>query len=138
MNIRNYQEQDYEAIMQNLKQADMFDEVWDGKTNFSSLIHEDPTNILVAEVDGKVVGSVLIDQFGAELAFIYRLVVSEDYRRQGVGARLIDAAHDTLRARGTKEVALFADATNEKLIQYYRGKGYTEGKHKYKTMWRSL
>ena len=138
MIIRNYQSSDYEAIARNLKNDGGYDPVWDGQSNFESLVAENPANILVAEVDGKVVGSVLIDQFGADLAFLYRLIVDEDYRRQGIAGQVIEAAHHELRARGAREVALFADSDRPELLKYYRGKGYTEGEHKYKTMWRSL
>lgn len=138
MKIRNYQPDDYPSIRQNLESAEMFDAVWDSQENVDSLSAEEPTNVLVAEQDGEVVGSLFIDQFGADVAFIYRVVVDEKYRGQGIATNLLDAARNALADRGVKEVALFVDADDEGLQGFYTKQGYKTGTHSYKAMWRSV
>jgi ribosomal protein S18 acetylase RimI-like enzyme len=92
----------------------------------------------VAEQDGELIGSLFIDQFGSQVAFIFRLVVDKEYRNKGVATALINKAQEILKARGTKEVALLVDAENTVLQDFYGKKNYKLGKHSYKTMWRSL
>ena len=137
MNVRPYRPEDYPTIKRNLESANMFDEMWDGQTNVDSLAAEEPTNILVAEQDGKVVGSLFIDQFGADLAFIYRVVVDEKYRGQGIATSLLTAARDTLAKRGVKEVALFVNSEDDGLQDFYARQGFKKGTRSYKAMWRS-
>ena len=136
--IRNYKPADYVAVVANLKPEDMFDEIWDSQKSYDSVISIDPDNIQVAEVDGKVVGSVMIDQMGGDLAFIYRLVVNKDYRGRGIANKLLDEVYRILRARGTKEVALFANSENEKLSKFYAKRGYAKGTNTYRTFWKSV
>lgn len=138
MTIRDYRPEDYDAIVKNLKPEDMFDEIWDSRNNYETKVAENPSDILVAEVDGKVVGSVLIDQMGQEMAFIYRLVVTKSYRNQGVASQLLEKVYEVLKSRGTKEVALFANSKDEKLIEFYSHKGYSKGENTYRAMWKSL
>lgn len=138
MEIRNYRPADYPSIKQNLESADMFDNVWDSQENVDSLVAEEPTNVLVAEQDNNVVGSLFIDQFGAEVAFIYRVVVNQEYRGRGIATSLLKTARDALASRGVKEVALFVDADNEGLQDFYSKQGFKKGTHSYKAMWRSV
>lgn len=137
-NTRNYVPADYAAIKANLEAAGMFAEPWDSKSNYDSLVAEHPSNILVTEVGGHVVGSLLIDRYGAEGAFIYRLVVHRDHRGAGVASRLLEDAHQTLREQGVKVVALFADAEDSELLAYYAKRGYAQLPHDYAPMWKAL
>jgi ribosomal protein S18 acetylase RimI-like enzyme len=138
MLIRNYRRDDYGSIKRNLEVAGMFEEPWDSAANYDSLIAEHPSNILVAEVDDKVVGSLLIDRYGAEGAFVYRVVVDEQLRRSGVASELLETAHRILKEQGVKVVALFADAENPELLNYYGKRGYTRLSHDYAPMWKLL
>lgn len=133
----NYHPEDYPSVKRNLESADMFDEVWDSQKNVDSLAAEEPTNVLVAEHDGGVVGSLFIDQFGSEVAFVYRVVVNEEHRGQGIATSLMQAARDALTKRGVREVALFVDAEDEGLQDFYSKQGFKKGVHNYKAMWRA-
>jgi ribosomal protein S18 acetylase RimI-like enzyme len=138
LRIRSYKPNDYLAIKRNLLVAGMFDEPWDSPSNYDSLVAEHPYNVLVAETDGQLVGSLLIDRYGAECAFIYRLVVDDGHRRSGVASHLLEEAHRVLREDGVLVVALLADARNTALINYYAKKGYTRLPHDYAPMWKRL
>jgi ribosomal protein S18 acetylase RimI-like enzyme len=86
--------------------------------------HETPDNVvLVAERDGAVVGYA----FGAKEGFdymalrgpagvIYDLLVDPDHRRQGIGAALMDAMLEALKALGAPRALLFT-AENNHLAQ---------------------
>lgn len=138
MKIRDYRPSDFPAIKRNLEVADMFDEVWDSQANVDALATETPCHVLVAEHEGKVIGSLFIDQFGPEVAFIYRVVVDPDYRKHGTATQLLEAARARLAAKGAQEIALFVDAEKGDLLDFYAKRGYREGKHLYRVMWRPV
>ena len=68
-------------------------------------------NLLVAEIDGEVVGYLLgfvhpTFYANGPVAWVEELAVHEAVRRRGVGARLMAAFEDRARAEGARLVAL--------------------------------
>jgi ribosomal protein S18 acetylase RimI-like enzyme len=60
-------------------------------------------SLLVAEVDGELVGAV-IAAFDGWRGNFYRLAVAPECRRRGIGARLVAAGEERMRARGAPRV----------------------------------
>lgn len=134
--IRAYDDCDYESVRRNLIEGKLYEQVWDSRENLATKINRDPDSILVAEVDGQVVGSVYIMADGWS-AFIYRLVVGMSARQHGIGTRLMEAAEEQLRSKGVPEVALFVNADNTELQRWYEKRGYG-GTHLFRCMWKAL
>jgi len=65
------------------------------------LVRHDPDAIIVAEVEGRIVGTIVAGWDGWR-ASLYRLAVHPDHRRQGLGRLLLTAAEDRLRALGAE------------------------------------
>lgn len=63
------------------------------------LLARDPASLLVAESDGRIVGSVIAGWDGWR-AHLYRLAVHPDVRRRGVGRLLLAAAREHLAELG--------------------------------------
>ncbi|MBW3665010.1 MAG: GNAT family N-acetyltransferase [Actinobacteria bacterium] len=63
------------------------------------LIHRDPDALIVAEIDGRIVGTVIAGWDGWR-GSIYRLVVAPPHRRRGLGLRLLADAERRLRDVG--------------------------------------
>ncbi|HEY6673509.1 MAG TPA: GNAT family N-acetyltransferase [Rubrobacteraceae bacterium] len=59
-------------------------------------------------------------------AYIERLVVSPDFRRQGMARRLLAAAEDLARDAGKATVGLHVSANNLAALRLYEGEGYEE------------
>jgi GNAT superfamily N-acetyltransferase len=59
-------------------------------------------------------------------AYIERLVVSPDFRRQGMARRLLAAAEDLAREAGKATVGLHVGGTNLAALRLYEGEGYEE------------
>ena len=59
-------------------------------------------------------------------AYIERLVVSPDVRRQGIARRLLSAAEDLARDAGKQTVGLHVGGNNLAACRLYEGEGYQE------------
>jgi ribosomal protein S18 acetylase RimI-like enzyme len=67
------------------------------------LLAYDPGALLVATVDGAIVGAVIAAWDGWR-GHLYRLAVSPGQRRQGIGQRLVEAGQERLRSLGATRV----------------------------------
>jgi N-acetylglutamate synthase len=88
------------------------------------LAANDGTNF-VAVSDERIVGSVLCGSDGRR-GYLYHLIVAEEARRKGIGARLIELCLKGLSARGIDKCHLFVFETNELAIEYYRNADWRE------------
>lgn len=59
------------------------------------------SGVLIAEIDGEIVGyiTVVLNE-KTKLGRIPNMAVDETYRGRGIGAKLIEVAHDYMRANG--------------------------------------
>jgi N-acetylglutamate synthase-like GNAT family acetyltransferase len=86
--------------------------VYNDLDNLSEHYGGDRDIFLVAEKDGKIVGTVAIKEDGEDVALLRRVFVHADYRGQGYGAKLLCKAMDfcfkhkykTVTFRGTDKM----------------------------------
>ncbi|WP_018156821.1 GNAT family N-acetyltransferase [Demetria terragena] len=64
-----------------------------------NLLRRDPDSLVVAELDGAIVGTVIAGWDGWR-AHLYRLAVDPDSRGRGIGRRLVGVAEERLRSLG--------------------------------------
>jgi GNAT superfamily N-acetyltransferase len=89
-----------------------------------------PTDaVLVAEVDGRVVGlvSLHVTPFfnrGTSRGRVTALVVDESVRGRGIGKELLTAVEDAARARGCVETELTSAAHRRDAHRFYLNAGY--------------
>ena len=92
-----------------------------------------PEGFLVAEVDGKIIGYIMCR---VEIAFtgdetikmghVLSVAVDKDYRRRGIGTRLMLQAEENLtRDRGVDLMYLEVRVSNEPAISLYKKLGYS-------------
>ena len=79
--------------------------------------------VLVAEVDGEIVGRITIGTSGSR-ADISGFVVVKRCRRQGIGTALMDAVEEEARRRGSTRLELTVAKTNEGALALYAARGY--------------
>jgi len=85
--------------------------------------------LLVAEIDGEVVGWVhvceaLTLESGA-CAVLAGLVVDEGHRSRGVGAQLLRAAEEWARRQGYGRIIVRSNVVRERAHRFYEREGYT-------------
>ena len=84
--------------------------------------HESPNLLLVAiDEPGDVVGFTAVHPPEGEL---FLLFVHPDHWGRGAGRALLDAAHESLRAAGCREVFLYTHEQNERALAVYEAAGY--------------
>ena len=96
--IRRYKLPDYPGVKQNLIEGKMFYETIYSEAKMRTKIGNDPESILVAEVNGEVVGNVYIVSDWGPLLF--GLAVRKSCRNRGIGKRLVEEATKILKSKG--------------------------------------
>ncbi|GAA2150704.1 GNAT family N-acetyltransferase [Actinomadura napierensis] len=95
----------------------------DSSQGYLALIERDPHSLLVAEADGRMVGTLIAGWDGWR-AHLYRLAVHPAYRRQGIARRLIERAELRFRDFGAfRADAMVLDA-NELAHHAWSTAGY--------------
>lgn len=79
----------------------------------------DPELFLVAEQNGKIIGSVL-GGFDGRRGIIYHLAVQQEHRQNGVGSVLMEVIEDRLRALGCIRSYLLVTPDNPANTFYQR------------------
>ena len=79
--------------------------------------------ILVAEIDGAIVGSAMVGYDGHR-GWVYYLAVAAGARRQGLGRALMAAAEAWLRAAGAPKLQLMVRSDNAAAVGFYTALGY--------------
>ena len=85
----------------------------------------DDRSLLVAEMDGELVGA-LIAAWDGWRGNMYRLAVRPDLRRRGIAGELVAAGHKRLLARGARRVTALVSRDDEVAKALWRSAGYDE------------
>lgn len=134
--IRPYTPEDYASVIELYKEGNLFEEEVDEEKIITLKITRDPESILVALKNNKIVGTVSIMEDG-RLAFIFRLAVKANERRQGIGAALLAEVEKTLKKRGNTMVNIIVNEKQEDLQKYYEKLKYKKARV-WRWMWKKL
>jgi len=99
--------------------------------NCQNLLSEDNSHILVAEIEGVVVGFV---NFTTRKTILHRglsglideIIVAKSYRGKSLGKQLLSSAIEKSRQLGCCEVEVSTEKINIKAREFYRQCGFTE------------
>jgi ribosomal protein S18 acetylase RimI-like enzyme len=95
----------------------------DDVESVTRLLEHDDGALLLAELDGRVVGALIAGWDGWR-GNMYRLAVLPAHRRRGVGRRLVEAGHERLRSQGAHRVTALVDDSEEDAVALWRALGY--------------
>ena len=94
----------------------------EGVTRF---LKRNPTTSVVAEQNGRIVGAILCGHDG-RTGFFYHVCVASDYRKHGVGHRMVHFAMKALQSEGINKVSLIAFKSNEVGNEFWHNVGWVE------------
>ena len=84
----------------------------DSKEGVERFLKRNPTTSVVAEIDNKIVGSILCGHDGRRGCF-YHVCVDEKYRRHGIGKAMVVYAMQALKREKINKVSLIAFTVND-------------------------
>ena len=83
----------------------------------------DPDLFLVAELEGRLVGTV-IGGFDGRRGMIYHLAVDSSEREHGIGSMLMDEVESRLKAKGCVKCYLLVTNENTHAMEFYKKRGW--------------
>jgi ribosomal protein S18 acetylase RimI-like enzyme len=81
----------------------------------------DPDLFLVAETNGKLIGTV-IGGFDGRRGLIYHLAVEAAFRQHGIGGLLMDEVERRLKTKGCLKCYLLVTVDNEDAMHFYQAR----------------
>lgn len=97
----------------------------DDVERLTRLLDHDPGALLVAEVEGRAVGSI-IDTWDGRRGSVYRLVVHPAQRRRGIARRLLSEAEARPAGLGAKRLQAIVVESGDRALAYWRASEWCE------------
>lgn len=121
--VRAADDGDVDAIVALWDEAGMLSYTPDPRADLAKTLAHDPGLVLVAEVGGRVAGTVT-GTWDGRRGWIMRLAVAADARRRGIGSHLVDEVEARLHDRGADRANLLVVTHNREALEFWRGRGY--------------
>ena len=96
----------------------------DSREGIEKYLKRNPTTSFVAVSENKVVGVILCGHDGRR-GIIQHACVSPDFRRLGIGSKLVSLAMEALKAEGINKVLLVAFKKNAAGNAFWEEEGFT-------------
>jgi ribosomal protein S18 acetylase RimI-like enzyme len=125
--IREAREAEVDAILDLWKAAGSGPSVTDTPEHLRMLAEKNGDLFLVAEWDGRLVGSI-IGGWDYWRGHIYRLAVHPEFRRRGLARRLTAEIESRLRAKGAIRIYALAATKQEMGVKFWEAEGYTKSR----------
>ena len=98
-------------------------------SGITRLFQHESSDLLVAKYSGRVIGMITMQRLissaeGDYVGQIEDLVVNDEYRKMGVGSRLINKMRSMAVEYGYKRIQLAADVDNANALQFYSRRGF--------------
>lgn len=139
MKIREFKKQDLEEVLECVKQSfssqfevEGYDpEIWrkivnrrfsiPGKVFFSilKLLNKEPIKFLIADADGKPVGTAMVEKHG-KIGYIETVMVHPDFRQKGIATDLMKTAINYLKKRKLNKAILHVLSDNHPAKNLYQ------------------
>lgn len=105
-----------------LLEKECFSDPW-SITSIENQLSSEQTIFIICEENGETAGFVLGTEVCGE-AELYRIAVSDKFRRRGIGERLLADFLEQCRKRGTQKVFLEVRSRNFPAISLYEKAGF--------------
>jgi ribosomal protein S18 acetylase RimI-like enzyme len=123
LSIRACRLEDIGVVLELWRQADATPGVTDTAEDLRRAIAESPAHVLVAEVGGRLVGSI-IGVFDGWRGNIYRLAVHPGHRRQGIARALVAEVEERLARQGAKRITALVEKDHPWAMSFWEAVGY--------------
>ena len=97
----------------------------DSREGVEVFLKRNPDTSVVAEENGEIVGAILCGHDGRRATF-YHVCVREDFRRKGIGKKMVVECMNALKRDKINKVALIAFTQNDVGNAFWKQIGWTE------------
>lgn len=97
----------------------------DSREGVERFLKRNPNTSVVAEQNGRIVGAIMCGHDG-RTGCLYHVCVAKDYRKHGVGYKMVRFAIKALMEEGISKVTLIAFKENEVGNAFWQNLGWTE------------
>ncbi len=118
-----------DSVLQLWAEADSEPSHTDDVESLTELIAHDPGALIVADGDGRLVGSVIAGWDGWR-GSVYRLVVARSERRSGLGSRLLAEAESRLGAAGAVRMHAIVVETEPVALSFWAASDWDQQDHR--------
>ena len=123
LSFRPFADEDEEAVI-SLWQRCGLTRPWNDPGQDIAFARDKPASgILVGEIEGEIVASVMVGHDGHR-GTLYYVSVDPDQQGKGYGRQVVRHAEDWLKAQGVWKLNLLLRADNEKIRAFYESLGY--------------
>jgi ribosomal protein S18 acetylase RimI-like enzyme len=123
--IRLCRRDELEQVLALWARADAQPTVTDDERALAVLVEHDPEALLVAEIEGEIVGTLAVCWDGWR-GSMYRLAVVPELRRRGIARELVAAGENRLWAFGVRRLAVIVVDTDEPAVAFWLALGYEQ------------
>jgi ribosomal protein S18 acetylase RimI-like enzyme len=95
----------------------------DSRKNLTAELNNGPGRLLIAELEAKMAGSLLVTHDGRK-GWINRLAVLPGLRRRGIAARLVEEAQSLLEQEGIEITAVLIEGDNPESKKLFEALGF--------------
>ncbi|RFU85660.1 GNAT family N-acetyltransferase [Streptomyces triticagri] len=121
--IRTATPEDVAAVLDFWRTAAEGTSISDDQDGVRRLVARDPDALILAELDGRLVGTVIAG-FDGWRCHLYRLAVHPEQRRRGIGSALLRAAEQRFTALGGRRGDAMVLVANETAHPAWQSAGY--------------
>lgn len=121
--LRTGRPEDVEVLLDFWRRAETSPSSTESAEDVHGLLARDPDALIVAELDGEVVGTLIAGWDGWRATF-YRLAVAIDHRRHGLATTLVRAGEERFRGLGAKRLNAIAESHKPGAMAFWASAGY--------------
>jgi ribosomal protein S18 acetylase RimI-like enzyme len=121
--VRTCESQELEAVLEVWRRAEAEPSVSDDLGSLRHLLGHAPWSLLVAELEGEIVGT-LIAAWDGWRGNLYRLAVVPQHRRRGIGRNLVRDGELALRSQGAVRLAAIVVEDHDQATGFWEAAGY--------------
>jgi ribosomal protein S18 acetylase RimI-like enzyme len=122
--VRPGRPEEVPAVLELWRAAGSVPGVSDDAVSLERLLETSADALLVAEADGRVVGTIIAGWDGWRANF-YRLAVLPSARRRGIALHLVTEAERRLAAKGARRLSAIVMSEHDPAVALWLAAGYT-------------
>ena len=116
--IRECQLNECAAVLNLWQETETTPSITDDIEVLTQLVRDNRELFLVAECDDRIAGTI-VGGWGCWRGNIYRLTVSPEYRRQGIGRALVEEVEHRLAKKGTKKISILVEHKDAQAVSFW-------------------